>query len=222
MGVGCMKEARCSITSFLSDGFERDGVGGGSGGRAFSSEGRTRNADRRSEELDYSTCVSPSCPRLGWEGICQVKTAANDFGGAWNTDKESQVLRMRADLDSSNRVALLRVQETQPRHLPQISFHYTFFLSIFPTIMRGKYTEIGETSWRNSPKYYLFTQYSSHPCKSHSSSSSKAAVFTLRFVKKKKSIQIALPLCQQLSSKCFLMSPDEKLQVLSCYIAVHV
>lgn len=25
MGMGCMKEARCSITSFLSDGFEGEG-----------------------------------------------------------------------------------------------------------------------------------------------------------------------------------------------------
>lgn len=119
----CMKEARCSITSFLSDGFG----GGGSGGRAFSSEGRTRNADHRSEELGYSECVSPSCPRLGWEGICQVKTAANDFGGAWNTDKESQVLRMRADLDGGNCAALLRAQETPPGRLPRLSFHSAFF-----------------------------------------------------------------------------------------------
>lgn len=84
-----------------------------------------RNADRRSEELGYSECVSPSCPRLGWEGICQVKTAANNFGGAWNTDKESQVLRMRADLDSGNRVAPLRVQPQ--RHVPRIPFHCAFY-----------------------------------------------------------------------------------------------
>lgn len=130
-GGGCMKEARCSITSFLSDGFALGE--GGSGGRAFSSEGRTRNADHRSEELGYSECVSPSCPRLGWEGICQVKTAANDFGGAWNTDKESQVLRMRADLDGGNCAALLRARETPPGRLPRLSFHSAFF---FPPISR--------------------------------------------------------------------------------------
>lgn len=92
------------------------GVGGER--RAFSSEGPRRNADHRSEELGYSECVSPSCPWLGWEGICQVKTAANNFGGAWNTDKESQVLRMRADLDSGNCAALVRGQET-----PRLSFY---------------------------------------------------------------------------------------------------
>lgn len=69
------------------------------------------NADHRSEESTIQSACLPCAP-LGWEGICQVKTAANIFRGAWNTDKENQVWRMRADLDRSNSAeTLLRVQE---------------------------------------------------------------------------------------------------------------
>lgn len=68
----------------------------------------------RKNSAIQSACL-PRAPALGWEGICQVKTAASDFGGAWNTDKESQVLGMRADLDGGN-CGAQRAQEAPPGH----------------------------------------------------------------------------------------------------------
>lgn len=59
------------------------------------------NADHRLEESTIQS-VSLPCALSGQGGICQVETVANVFWGAWNTDKENQVWRMRADLDHSN------------------------------------------------------------------------------------------------------------------------
>lgn len=64
----------------------------------------------RKNSAIQSACL-PRAPAWAWEGICQVRAAANDSGGASNTDKESQVFRMRADLDSGSRGDLLRVLE---------------------------------------------------------------------------------------------------------------
>lgn len=82
-------------------------------------------AGRKSSAIQ-SACL-PRAPAWVWEGICQVKTVANHSGGAWNTDKESQVLGMRADLDSGGRAAMLRVQETPSRRLLWVYFHCVFF-----------------------------------------------------------------------------------------------
>lgn len=75
-------------------------------GRAFSFKGRMWNADHRLEESTIQS-VSLPCALSGLGGICQVKTVANVFWGAWNTDKENQVWRMRADLDHNNCDTLL-------------------------------------------------------------------------------------------------------------------
>lgn len=77
----------------------------------FSSGGRVRNADHRSEESAIQGASLPGA-RLVWGGICQTEVVANVFCGAWNTDKENQVWWMTADLDRDAGGALLREQAT--------------------------------------------------------------------------------------------------------------
>lgn len=73
------------------------------------------NADHRLKESAIQSASLP-CALLGWGGICQVKTVASIFWGAWNTDKENQLCRMRADLDHNSCDTLLRLSWDSKRH----------------------------------------------------------------------------------------------------------
>jgi len=59
------------------------------------------NADHGLEESTIQT-ASHLCALLGVGGIYQVQNVASIFRGAWNTDKENQVWKMRVDLDHSS------------------------------------------------------------------------------------------------------------------------
>lgn len=136
-------------------------------GRAFSSEGRMWNADHRSEESTIQSACLPCAP-LGWESICQVKTAANIFRGAWNTDKENQVWRMRADLDHSNSAALPRLcwdsaeSARDTMSLPQLSSRSSFS----SLTIKGENKLNRPNILEEIPPDYSFAQYSGLLCRS--------------------------------------------------------
>lgn len=89
-----------------------------------------RNADHRLKESTIQSASLP-CALSGRGGICQVKTVANVFWGAWNTDKENQVWRMRADLDRNNCDTLLRLHAIQKKHkAPWICHTFPLVLNI--------------------------------------------------------------------------------------------
>lgn len=133
------------------------------------------NADHRLEESTIQS-VSLPCALSGRGGICQVKTVANSFWGAWNTDKKNQVWRMRADLDHSNCDILLRLHASQEKHL---SFH-SFLLAL--DIMKGNasISQMIKTSLRK----WIDVTYSHHTSLLYTDlCATTPALFALYFIK---------------------------------------
>lgn len=121
-----------------------------SGGRAFSSKGRMWNADHRLEESTIQTASLP-CVLSGRGGICQVKTAANVFWGAWNTEKENRSGRCELTLITAT-VILCRDCMLVKRSIRHHELYnaYVFNRTWFNCSMRKSCKELGSLAGNES------------------------------------------------------------------------